>query len=92
MKTIQHMLNTRILNKTAIKYVRKKIRKRFEIDQFDDESINQDNKKSFNEKFNVENQLNRKYSMKVIMIMKTLKTRRKSRLLKHLRAKKHFTS
>ncbi len=57
MKTIQHKLDTRILIKTAVKYVREKIRKRFEIDQFDDESINQ--KETSNEKFNVENQSNR---------------------------------
>jgi hypothetical protein len=60
MKTIQHTLDTRILIKTAVKYVKEKIRKRLEIDQFDDESINQSNKKSFNERFNAENQLNRK--------------------------------
>ncbi len=57
MKTIQHTLNTRILIETAVKYVRKKIRKRLKIDQFDDESINQ--KESFNEKFNAEDQFNR---------------------------------
>jgi ethanolamine utilization protein EutQ (cupin superfamily) len=59
MKTIHHTLDTRILIKTTVKYVREKIRKRLEIDQFDDESINQNNKKSFNEKFNAENQFNR---------------------------------
>ncbi len=58
MKTIQHTLDTRILIRTAVKYIKEKIRKRLEIDQFDDELINQ--KESFNEKFNVENQLNRK--------------------------------
>ncbi len=56
MKTIQHTLNTRILIRTAVKYIKKKIRKRFNIDQFDDELINQDNqKKSFDKKFNAEN-------------------------------------
>jgi hypothetical protein len=55
MKTIQHTLDTRILIRTAVKYVRKKIQKRLEIDQFDDKSINQSNKKSSNEKFNVKN-------------------------------------
>ncbi len=60
MKTIQHTLDTRILIRTAVKYVREKIRKRFEIDQFDDELIHQNNKKSSNKKFNVENQLNQK--------------------------------
>jgi biopolymer transport protein ExbB/TolQ len=60
-KTIQYTLNTRVFIKTRIKYVRKKIRKRFDINQFVDESINQDDqKKLFNKKFNVENQLNRK--------------------------------
>jgi hypothetical protein len=58
MKTIQHTLDTRILIKTAVKYVREKIRKRLEIEQFDDESTNQ--KESSNEKFNAENQLNRR--------------------------------
>ncbi len=57
MKTIQHTLDTRILIRTAVKYVKEKIRKRLEIDQFDDESINQ--KESSNEKFNAENQFNR---------------------------------
>jgi DNA-nicking Smr family endonuclease len=59
MKTIQHTLDTRILIRTAVKYVRKKVRKRLEIDQFDDESTNQSNKKLSHEKFNAENQLNR---------------------------------
>ncbi len=58
MRTIQHTLDTRIFIRTAVKYVREKIRKRLEIDQFDDESTY--HKKSFNEKFNAENQLNRK--------------------------------
>ncbi len=58
MKTIQYTFDTRILIRTTVKYVKEKIRKRLEIDQFDDESINQ--KKSSNEKFNAENQLNRK--------------------------------
>ncbi len=52
---IHHTLDTRILIKTAIKYVKEKIRKRFKIDQFDDELIHQNNKRSFNEKFNAEN-------------------------------------
>jgi hypothetical protein len=56
MKTIQHTLDTRIYIRTAVKYVREKIRKRLEINQFDDESINQ--KEYFNEKFNAESQLN----------------------------------
>ncbi len=60
MKTIQHTFDTRIFIRTAIKYVRNEIRKRFEIDQFDDELINQSNKRFFNEKFNAENQLNRR--------------------------------
>ncbi len=59
MKTIQHTLDTRIFIRTAVKYVREKIRKRFEIDQFDDELINQSNKRSSNEKFNIESQFNR---------------------------------
>ncbi len=60
MKSIQHTFNTRVLIRTAVKYVKKKIRKRSKIDQFDDESTNQNNqKKLFNEKLNIENQLNR---------------------------------
>jgi hypothetical protein len=59
MKTIQYTLDTCIFISTAVKYVRKKIRKRFEIDQFDDESTNQSNQKRLShEKFNVEDQLN----------------------------------
>jgi hypothetical protein len=61
MKTIQHTLDTRILIRTAVKYVREKIQKRLEINQFNDESINQSNQKRLsNEKFNAEDQLNRK--------------------------------
>ncbi len=60
MKTIQHTFNTRVFIRTAVKYVRKKVRKRLEIDQFDDESTNQSNKRLSHEKFNAENQLNRK--------------------------------
>jgi hypothetical protein len=59
MKTIQYTLDTRIFIRTAVKYVREKIRKRFEIEQFDDESTNQDNKKLSHKKFNAEDQLNR---------------------------------
>ncbi len=61
MKTIQHTFDTRILIRTAVEYVRKKIRKRLETDQFDDESTNQNiQKRSSDEKFNAENQFNRK--------------------------------
>ncbi len=60
MKTIQHTLDTRILIRTAVKYVRKKIRKRLEIDQFDDESTSQNNRRLSHKKFNAENQFNRK--------------------------------
>ncbi len=60
MKTIQHTLDTRVLIKTAVKYVREKVRKRLEIDQFDDESTNQSNKELSSEKINAEDQLNRK--------------------------------
>jgi hypothetical protein len=37
MKSIQHALNTRIFIRTTVKYIRKKIEKRLETDQFDDE-------------------------------------------------------
>ncbi len=61
MKSIQHALNTRIFIRTTVKYIRKKIEKRLETDQFDDEQTNQNNeKKLFNEKFNAEIQLNRR--------------------------------
>ncbi len=58
MKTIHYTFDTHILIKITVKYVKKKFRKRLEIDQFDNESINQSNKKFSNKKFNAENQFN----------------------------------
>jgi hypothetical protein len=92
MKTIQQTLDTRILIRTAVKYVRKNFENVLRlINSMTNRLIrtikNLLMKSSMLKINSIEN-----HSMKVTMIMMTLKTQRKSRLLKYLQVKKHFTS
>ncbi len=93
MKLIRYTFNTRILIKTAIKYVRKKIENDLKLINSTTNRLIKTIRRDFlmkNSMLKISSIEN--HSVKVTIITMTLKIRQKSRFLKHLQAKKHFTN